>query len=423
MQAVIVGCGTIGLALGVALSSRGQNVILFDRDANKLEAISNQSFDAGELEMTEALHRGLQNRTIILSNALPHDVGGSTYIICIPTPTADIGELISVVQQIAARATPNDAILIRSTVAIGSTRKLHSSASTLAGKSLLFASTPDRSVEGQTFSDQFSIPHLIGGMSEAASDRATALFSILGRSLSLNNPEEAEAAKIFSNTWRAGMFAMVNAMALIADDHALDLHAINAAASTDYPRFSPPRPGLIGGPCLPKDISLLIESENPASTAFFDGVRRSEFELERRIKRLALDQITTWPIRPLNVAFLGLAFKGSPAVTDMRGSPALALARDLGTCEPDIHLKGWDPSPVDASATGISMHASALEAAADCALVVLGHNHPAIIGLDLDELALRLPKQSLIVDLTGLAKRPSNPSTPIRYWSIGRKNV
>ncbi len=78
---------------------------------------------------------------------------------------------------IAAVARPADLVCIRSTLPIGATRAL---AASFPSAGLAFAACPDRSVAGNAYAEQFTVPHIVGGLDEAAGAQAEALFSSLG---------------------------------------------------------------------------------------------------------------------------------------------------------------------------------------------------------------------------------------------------
>jgi UDP-N-acetyl-D-mannosaminuronic acid dehydrogenase len=75
--------------------------------------------------------------------------------------------------------------------------------------------------------------------------------------------EEAELAKLFTNTWRYIKFAAANQLYMIANDLGLDYGVIRDAMTKDYPRAADvPGPGLTAGPCLLKDTMQLPRSSN-----------------------------------------------------------------------------------------------------------------------------------------------------------------
>lgn len=383
------------------------SIALYDSDPvrrHKLLDVDTSGFvepDLAYAMRSATLAKRLQVVDQLVSQTFP-----AHYIICVPTPIDEAGELVvdalyCTMQTIFEIAQADDAIFIRSTVPIGTTRRLAASARA-RGLDLRFASTPDRSIEGRSFADQFVVPQLIGAVDEQAAERAKALFASVGEVIDLACAEAAEAAKLFTNAWRITLFATSNAMAMACESHGLNVHAIFAATSSNYPRFSPPRPGPVGGPCLPKDISLLAASVPAEAGAIFRAVSESEVQLIAQVGA-ALDAHLVARQEPLRVALLGIAFKGKPEVDDVRGSVALGLVRHLRGQWPDAVLVGWDAvmTTSQIAKTGLIPAASLWDAANGASLVVICNDHPALVQFELESLASTMAKGALIYDLFG----------------------
>jgi len=99
---------------------------------------------------------------------------------------------------------------------------------------------------------------IVGARSGQAGDRAEKFFRILTNEVIRLQPEEAELAKLFTNTWRYIKFATANQFWMMANDYGLDFERIRWAIRHDYPagrRYA--RPGFAAGPCLLKDTMQL----------------------------------------------------------------------------------------------------------------------------------------------------------------------
>ena len=76
-------------------------------------------------------------------------------------------------------------------------------------------------------------------------------------------PEEAELAKLFTNSYRYIKFAAANQLYMMANDFGLDYERIRQAVIEDYPRAADlPGPGFAAGPCLLKDTMQLAAFNN-----------------------------------------------------------------------------------------------------------------------------------------------------------------
>ena len=92
---------------------------------------------------------------------------------------------------------------------------------------------------------------------------AAKLFGNLASQMIRLAPEEAELAKLFTNTWRYIKFATANQLFMMATDFGLDYERIRHGRRLDYPRAADlPGAGFAAGPCLLKDTMQLAAFNN-----------------------------------------------------------------------------------------------------------------------------------------------------------------
>jgi len=137
-------------------------------------------------------------------------------------------------------------------------------------------------------------------------------------------PEEAELAKLFTNSYRYIKFAAANQLFMMANDYGLDYERIRRAVVEDYPRAADlPGPGFAAGPCLLKDTMQLAAFNNnnfalgQASMQINEGLPL--YLVSKLAARFDLDSMT--------VGILGMAFKGGS--DDIRSSLSYKLKRVL----------------------------------------------------------------------------------------------
>ena len=411
LDVVIVGCGTIGAAIGAALASHGVKVGLYDDDPCRQRELLAFQFNVGEQELiTASLHA---NSIQVLTHL--DELSTKNYIICVPTPVNNNGDLETTHLDLALfnifkTAKPDTGIFIRSTLSIGATRK-YANEAYIQGKSFLFACTPDRSIEGRSFIDQTHIPQLIGALNPMALQRASDLFSHLGECIDLGSPEAAEAAKLFTNTWRASVFAISNSMALLCEDHDLDIHKIFDAAGKHYPRFTPALPGFVGGPCLPKDIRILKGSTSKNSTALLQGIIDSESTVLNSIIDNLDKHLNQFKNSEIKILLAGVAFKGDPEVDDTRGSLALLLLEHFKHRLPKSSITGWDLAikKEKLRAYGMLVADDIMSAVRDSVLIIFCNNHEVFSTLDLSELARLAANGALFYDVYGACIKQKLP--------------
>ena len=161
-------------------------------------------------------------------------------------------------------------------------------------------------------------------MTDRAIERATKLFRNLTSQVVPLLPEEAELAKLFTNTWRYIRFAIANQLFMIANDDGLDFERIRQAMAYDYPRAADlPRAGFAAGPCLFKDtMQLAAFNDNnfvlgTASMTINEGL---PLYLVHRIEQHS-------DLATMTVGILGMAFKAES--DDNRSSLSYKLKRIL----------------------------------------------------------------------------------------------
>jgi UDP-N-acetyl-D-mannosaminuronic acid dehydrogenase len=192
------------------------------------------------------------------------------------------------------------------------------------GRTIDVAFCPERIAEGRAMEELHSLPQIVAARSDRAYQRAAALFGKLTRTIVRVEPEEAELAKLFTNSYRYIKFAAANQLYMMANDFGLDYERIRRAVIEDYPRAADlPSPGFAAGPCLLKDTMQLAAFNNnnfalgQASMQINEGLPL--YLVSRMASRFDLDRLT--------VGILGMAFKGDS--DDNRSSLSYKLKRVL----------------------------------------------------------------------------------------------
>ena len=259
---VVGGCGHVGLPLAIAFADRGSSVLIYDVDERAVALVNDAVLPFDERGAEDKLKQAVATGALRASTD-PTVVGRAEHVVVvIGTP---VDEHLNPDPQAIPRALAAPAehfvdgqlIVLRSTVFPGVTR--------LVGRMLAergldadVAFCPERIAEGKAMTELFELPQIVSGLSPRARERAAALFERLtDRTVDLE-PEEAELAKLFTNTWRYIKFAAVNQFYMIADSRGLDFERIRSGLVLDYPRAADmPQAGFAAGPCLFKDTMQL----------------------------------------------------------------------------------------------------------------------------------------------------------------------
>jgi len=325
---VVGGCGHVGLPLAISLAASGLPTVAFDIDTLAVEKVNAGTMPFDERGAAGVLRVVLEQGTFAASDS-PSVIRDCQFVIVvIGTPvddhlSPDPNAVIAAMSDIIPYMRDDQIVILRSTVYPGVTRRLEHflRAQGLQG-SVTFC--PERILEGNAMLELRELPQIIGARTDEAARRSAVLFDALGVSTLVATPEEAELAKLFTNTWRYIKFAAANQFWLMATEAGLDYARIREVLTTDYPRAADlPISGFAAGPCLFKDTAQLAAFTNNTFTLGNAAMMVNEgqplYLIERIAKRHDLSVAT--------VGILGMAFKAES--DDIRSSLSYKLKRIL----------------------------------------------------------------------------------------------
>jgi UDP-N-acetyl-D-mannosaminuronic acid dehydrogenase len=326
---VIGGCGHVGLPLAIALADRGASVLVYDVDERAVGLVNEAVLPFDEPGADDKLKQAITTGALRATTD-PAVVGlAENVIVVIGTP---VDEHLNPDPQAIPRALDGPAqhfrdgqlLVLRSTVFPGVTRLVEQMVQD-RGLRLDVAFCPERIAEGRAMTELFSLPQIVSGRDQVARDRAAALFGRLTDTVVEMEPEEAELAKLFTNTWRYIKFAAVNQFYMIADSRGLDFERIRSGLAQDYPRAADmPGAGFAAGPCLFKDTMQLA--------AFNDNnfaLGHAAMLVNEGLPLYVVSQLSErYDLASSTVGILGASFKAGS--DDIRSSLAYKLKRILG---------------------------------------------------------------------------------------------
>ena len=325
---VLGGCGHVGLPLGLAFADAGMRVALYDTNLAAVDRVRSGKMPHLEPGAPDVLTRTLDNGTLTVTTE-QGAVGASEHlVVVVGTPVdehlnPDPHAVVSAIEAVAGQLTDGQLLVLRSTVFPGVTRMVERLIDRL-DRSIDVAFCPERIAEGRAMEELHSLPQIVAARTDRAYERAASLFKKLTTTVVRVEPEEAELAKLFTNSYRYIKFAAANQLYMMANDFGLDYERIRRAVIEDYPRAADlPGPGFAAGPCLLKDTMQLAAFNNnnfalgQASMQINEGLPL--YLVSRMANRYDLDTMT--------VGILGMAFKAES--DDNRSSLSYKLKRVL----------------------------------------------------------------------------------------------
>ena len=259
---VVGGCGHVGLPLAIAFADRGASVLVYDVSEPAVALVNDGVLPFDEPGAADKLSAAVASGSLRATTD-PAAVGeAENVVIVIGTPVdehlnPDPQAIPRALEVCAGHFRDGQLLVLRSTVFPGVTALVER---TMAERGLRLdvSFCPERIAEGRAMTELHSLPQIVSGREQRVRDRAAKLFSRLTDHVVEMEPEEAELAKLFTNTWRYLKFAAVNQFYMIADSKGLDFEKIRLGLTEDYPRAADmPGAGFAAGPCLFKDTMQL----------------------------------------------------------------------------------------------------------------------------------------------------------------------
>ena len=340
----IVGAGYVGVPLAQVFAEAGRSVLLVDRDAARVAQL-NRGESYIEDVPSETLKRLVDDHGLRATTDYDELRDADAILIALPTPLSkqrelDLSIVNSATEEIAKRLRKGHLVVLESTTYPGTTReeilpRLEASGLKV-GEDFNLAFSPERVDPGREDWTTKNVPKVVGGLTDACTDRAAELYaSAVDTVHKVTSPESAELTKLLENIFRSVNIALVNEMAQLCERMKIDFwEVVDAAATKPFGFMSfKPGPGL-GGHCIPIDPFYLTwkAREFDFYTEFIELAGKVNENMPWHCRSLisqALNHGKQKSLKGSEVLVLGVAYK--PNIGDMRESPALKLIELLET--------------------------------------------------------------------------------------------
>ncbi|MBN6190638.1 nucleotide sugar dehydrogenase [Aneurinibacillus sp. BA2021] len=339
---VVIGQGYVGLPLAMRAVEVGYTVVGLDLDRVRIDALGDgRSFveDISDATVRAALDSGRYRASADYDTARDFGVA----VITVPTPLKetlpDLSFIESAAASLAPFVTPGATVVLESTTYPGTTEELmvpllEKGSGLTAGTDFFVGYSPERIDPGNPRWNFVNTPKVVSGIDADSLAHVDAFYSsLVERTVPVSTPKEAELTKLLENTFRHVNIALVNELAVFADE--LDVNvweSIDAAATKPFGfmKFTP-GPG-VGGHCLPVDPSYLSWQVRRTLGKSFRFVELANdvnenmpaYVVQRVIELLNADRKA---LNGSTVLLAGVAYKKNSG--DSRESPALRIIQLL----------------------------------------------------------------------------------------------
>jgi UDP-N-acetyl-D-glucosamine dehydrogenase len=352
LRVAIIGCGYVGLPLGLRFAEAGHRVTGFDTDPAKVEKLNQGKTYIQHIPQNK-VQQFVQSKHFGATTDFARLADADAIIICVPTPLDLRREPdLSYVEQTARSIRPHlqrgQLVVLESTTYPGTTEELvlpileetgmkcpiaHGPENEQIGTDFFLAFSPEREDPGNKQYGLAQIPKVVGGVNPPSGRAAAALYAqIVAKVIPVSTTKAAEMTKLLENIFRCVNIALVNELKMLGMRMGIDIWEVIDAASTKPFGFMPfyPGPGL-GGHCIPVD-------------PFYLSWKAREYDFATRFIELAGEVNTAMPyhvvdsvgtalnerqkaIKGSKILVLGVAYKKD--VDDLRESPALKIIEQL----------------------------------------------------------------------------------------------
>lgn len=425
----VVGAGYVGLSTAACLASLGHEVVCGDTDVEKVRRLDKGEVSILEESLPELIaDASAAGRLRFVDSAAAAAVDAEFVFLCVPTPQADDGGadltiVDDVAREIARIVGPTTVIVNKSTMPVGSTRRVAQVLATAgAPDSVAVAANPEFLREGRAVHDFFHATRIvIGADSPAVAERVRALYDGVDAPFVMTDAASAELIKYAANAFLAAKISFVNGVANLCEVAGADIEDVVRGMGYDARigfEFMRPGPGW-GGACFTKDTSALVKSASDAGYDFsmLRGVIAANDEQHDRVVE-KIREACGGSLRGVRVAVWGLTFKANTA--DIRGSSAIRIAREVVRAGGSV--RAFDPAAGDevtVAAPDLEIASDAYEACTGAEVLAILTEWDEFRGLDLDRVGGELATRR-IVDARNLLDPSAVRRLGFEYTGIGR---
>ena len=422
----VIGAGYVGIPTAAILAKFGNQVILAERDNNRLSMLQEGICPISEDGLSDLILECKNSGTLSFSSSATDAVVDADFtFLCVSTPrnqdgTADVSQVLSAVREISNYLKSGSVLIAKSTVPVGTSSQI---VEILDRADISFVSNPEFLREGTALRDSFNPSRIVVGSSNSeAALRVAELFEPTDSPVLVTDSSTAELIKYVSNAFLATKLSFINSIAALVEVVGADIDDLILGVGLDIrigSEYMKPGPGW-GGSCLPKDTAALVSFARMVGSPLpllEEAVAANNYQIELVIKKI------TKLIGSLDGAVIGvwgLTFKAG--TNDLRDSPAIEIVSRI--IAQGARVNAYDPtvqrsSMVDMGLSEITLCTNAIEAARGASVLLVLTEWDEFRSVNLNLLAAVMENQN-IVDCRNILVSSVVRNNGFNYLGIGK---
>ena len=358
MRVTVIGVGYVGLVAAGCLAEVGNDVVCVDNDEKKIDKLKKGIIPIYEPGLTELVQHNLEGGRLTFTTEMAEGVAASPVIFLgVGTPSlsdgsADISAVLAVAGQIAELMEEYKIIVTKSTVPVGTHRRVSELMAGKTGVKFDYVSNPEFLKEGSAVEDFLKPDRVIIGTTDGeVQETLRQLYAPFMRQRSriiFMDPASAEMTKYAANVMLATRITFMNELSGLCERYGADVEMVRAGVGSDRrigSAFLFPGVGY-GGSCFPKDVRALIHMGEEASCpmTIAAAVKAANLAQQDRFARRIIDYYGA-AAGSTRLAVWGMAFKAK--TDDIRESPALRCIEAL--LGAGMSIRAYDPEAMPAA--------------------------------------------------------------------------
>ena len=434
MKLVIVGTGYVGLVSGLCFAEFGFQTICIDKDIDRIDSLKKNYCPFYEPGLENLLSKHLNKTKLLSLNSSLSEamLGADIVFITVGTPTkrledeADLTAVYKVADEIANNIKNYCLVVTKSTVPVGTTRKIKKIISQKINKEKFdIVSNPEFLREGSAISDFMRPDRVVFGCD---STKAEKMMRELYRPLYLletpivsTTIESAEIIKYASNSFLATKIAFINQVADLCEMTGGNVQDVAKAMGLDKrigSKFLHAGPGF-GGSCFPKDVKAFTLTAKKLNVDFsiVDSVKHSNQKRPQQIVSKILKHFNN-NVKDKIFSILGLSFK--PNTDDVRDSTSIIIAESL--YNKGAIIRAYDPKAMKNAKVvlpSINYSDSIQQSCIDADAIIIATEWNDFRALNF-KLLKEIMNDHIIFDLRNIYNKDELTNLDFKYYGIGK---